>query len=61
MSCPPTGLSEDVLMHIGSVASSVPLKDFAIHSGEFSGILLGKHLIQKSVCDGVEFTISKLF
>lgn len=35
MSCPSTGLSEEVLKHIGEVASSVPLKDFAIHSGEF--------------------------
>lgn len=35
MSCPSTGLNEEVLRHIGEVASSVPLKDFAIHSGEF--------------------------
>lgn len=35
MSYPPTGLSEEMLGHIGAVASSVPLKDFAIHSGEF--------------------------
>ncbi|XP_071896180.1 2-oxoglutarate dehydrogenase-like, mitochondrial isoform X2 [Anas platyrhynchos] len=32
MSCPPTGISEDLLTHIGNVASSVPVKDFKIHS-----------------------------
>lgn len=34
MSYPPTGLAEDVLMHIGQAASSVPQQDFTIHSGE---------------------------
>lgn len=34
MSYPPTGLPEDVLKHIGQAASSVPQKDFSIHSGE---------------------------
>uniref|UniRef100_A0A8C4NE02 2-oxoadipate dehydrogenase complex component E1 n=1 Tax=Eptatretus burgeri TaxID=7764 RepID=A0A8C4NE02_EPTBU len=33
MSCPPTGVSEDVLAHIGNVASSVPAPDFTAHSG----------------------------
>ncbi|KAM9477299.1 2-oxoglutarate dehydrogenase-like, mitochondrial isoform 2-T2 [Clarias gariepinus] len=33
MSYPPTGLAEDVLMHIGQAASSVPQQDFTIHSG----------------------------
>ncbi|NWX02007.1 OGDHL protein, partial [Caloenas nicobarica] len=33
MSCPPTGISEDLLTHIGNVASSVPVKDFKIHAG----------------------------
>ncbi|KAM3924154.1 2-oxoglutarate dehydrogenase complex component E1 isoform 3-T3 [Leptodactylus fuscus] len=33
MSCPSTGLSEDELSHIGSVASSVPVEDFTIHGG----------------------------
>ncbi|KAK3554310.1 hypothetical protein QTP70_020171 [Hemibagrus guttatus] len=33
MSYPPTGLPEDVLKHIGQAASSVPQKDFSIHSG----------------------------
>uniref|UniRef100_A0A671PJQ6 oxoglutarate dehydrogenase (succinyl-transferring) n=1 Tax=Sinocyclocheilus anshuiensis TaxID=1608454 RepID=A0A671PJQ6_9TELE len=41
MSCPPTGLNEEVLRHIGEVASSIPLKDFAIHSG-LSRILRGR-------------------
>ncbi|XP_056616415.1 2-oxoglutarate dehydrogenase-like, mitochondrial isoform X4 [Triplophysa dalaica] len=40
-SCPSTGLNEEVLRHIGEVASSVPLKDFAIHSG-LSRILRGR-------------------
>lgn len=34
MTCPATGIPEDVLTHIGEVASSVPLKDFKIHTGE---------------------------
>ncbi|XP_009076758.1 PREDICTED: 2-oxoglutarate dehydrogenase-like, mitochondrial, partial [Acanthisitta chloris] len=33
MSCPSTGISEDLLTHIGNVASSVPVEDFKIHSG----------------------------
>lgn len=33
MTCPPTGIPEDVLTHIGTVASSVPLEDFKIHTG----------------------------
>lgn len=34
MTCPATGVPEDVLTHIGSVASSVPLEGFKIHTGE---------------------------
>lgn len=34
MTCPATGIPEDVLTHIGDVASSVPLEDFKIHTGE---------------------------
>lgn len=34
MTCPATGIPEDVLTHIGEVASSVPLEDFKIHTGE---------------------------
>uniref|UniRef100_A0A673G067 oxoglutarate dehydrogenase (succinyl-transferring) n=1 Tax=Sinocyclocheilus rhinocerous TaxID=307959 RepID=A0A673G067_9TELE len=41
ISCPPTGLNEEVLRHIGEVASSIPLKDFTIHSG-LSRILRGR-------------------
>uniref|UniRef100_A0A8C0TQE1 oxoglutarate dehydrogenase (succinyl-transferring) n=2 Tax=Canis lupus familiaris TaxID=9615 RepID=A0A8C0TQE1_CANLF len=33
MTCPATGIPEDVLTHIGEVASSVPLEDFKIHTG----------------------------
>ncbi|XP_054654937.1 2-oxoglutarate dehydrogenase-like, mitochondrial isoform X2 [Dunckerocampus dactyliophorus] len=33
MSCPPTGLDEEVMQHIGQTASSVPLEDFTIHPG----------------------------
>uniref|UniRef100_A0A8C5HNY5 2-oxoglutarate dehydrogenase complex component E1 n=1 Tax=Gouania willdenowi TaxID=441366 RepID=A0A8C5HNY5_GOUWI len=33
MSCPPTGLDEEVLQHIGRTASSVPLQDFKVHPG----------------------------
>lgn len=34
MTCPATGIPEDVLTHIGDVASSVPLEDFKIHMGK---------------------------
>nr|KAF6470050.1 oxoglutarate dehydrogenase [Molossus molossus] len=33
MTCPSTGLTEDVLTHIGNVASSVPVENFTIHGG----------------------------
>ncbi|XP_008158816.1 2-oxoglutarate dehydrogenase complex component E1 isoform X1 [Eptesicus fuscus] len=33
MTCPSTGLEEDILTHIGSVASSVPVENFTIHGG----------------------------
>ncbi|XP_036183052.1 2-oxoglutarate dehydrogenase, mitochondrial isoform X1 [Myotis myotis] len=33
MTCPSTGLEEEVLTHIGSVASSVPVENFTIHGG----------------------------
>uniref|UniRef100_A0A667FWR5 2-oxoglutarate dehydrogenase complex component E1 n=1 Tax=Lynx canadensis TaxID=61383 RepID=A0A667FWR5_LYNCA len=33
MTCPPTGLTEDILTHIGNVASSVPVENFTIHGG----------------------------
>uniref|UniRef100_A0A9L0R153 2-oxoglutarate dehydrogenase complex component E1 n=1 Tax=Equus caballus TaxID=9796 RepID=A0A9L0R153_HORSE len=33
MSCPSTGLTEDILAHIGNVASSVPVENFTIHGG----------------------------
>lgn len=34
MTCPTTGIPEDTLIHIGNVASSVPLEDFKIHTGK---------------------------
>ncbi|XP_018413926.1 PREDICTED: 2-oxoglutarate dehydrogenase-like, mitochondrial isoform X2 [Nanorana parkeri] len=33
MTCPPTGITEDMLSHIGNVASSVPVENFKIHGG----------------------------
>ncbi|XP_055518413.1 2-oxoglutarate dehydrogenase complex component E1 isoform X2 [Leucoraja erinacea] len=33
MTCPSTGLTEDMLNHIGNIASSVPIEDFTIHGG----------------------------
>uniref|UniRef100_A0A5F8H164 2-oxoglutarate dehydrogenase complex component E1 n=1 Tax=Monodelphis domestica TaxID=13616 RepID=A0A5F8H164_MONDO len=33
MTCPSTGLTEEVLTHIGNVASSVPVENFTIHGG----------------------------
>ncbi|XP_059802684.1 2-oxoglutarate dehydrogenase-like, mitochondrial isoform X2 [Hypanus sabinus] len=51
MTCPPTGLSLDVLEHIGNVASSVPVKNFIIHRG-LSRILNGRaEMIKNQVVD----------
>ncbi|KAK2852628.1 hypothetical protein Q7C36_007829 [Tachysurus vachellii] len=51
MSYPPTGLPEDVLKHIGQAASSVPQKDFSIHSG-VSRILRGRaDMVSKRTVD----------
>ncbi|KAH0623453.1 hypothetical protein JD844_006214 [Phrynosoma platyrhinos] len=41
MTCPPTGIPEDMLTHIGNAASSVPLEGFKIHGG-LSRILKGR-------------------
>ncbi|XP_063814928.1 2-oxoglutarate dehydrogenase-like, mitochondrial isoform X2 [Pseudophryne corroboree] len=41
MTCPPTGIPEDMLSHIGNVASSVPVEKFKIHGG-LSRILKGR-------------------
>ncbi|KAM9618606.1 2-oxoglutarate dehydrogenase-like, mitochondrial isoform 1-T1 [Trichechus inunguis] len=41
MTCPATGIPEDTLIHIGTVASSVPLEGFRIHTG-LSRILRGR-------------------
>ncbi|XP_021107593.1 2-oxoglutarate dehydrogenase-like, mitochondrial isoform X2 [Heterocephalus glaber] len=51
MTCPPTGVPEDVLTHIGTVASSVPLEDFKIHTG-LSRILRSRaEMAQKQTVD----------
>lgn len=34
MSCPPTGISEEELGHIGKIAASVPVENFTIHGGD---------------------------
>ncbi|XP_040292412.1 2-oxoglutarate dehydrogenase-like, mitochondrial isoform X1 [Bufo bufo] len=41
MTCPPTGIPEDMLSHIGNIASSVPVENFKIHAG-LSRILKGR-------------------
>ncbi|XP_061490980.1 2-oxoglutarate dehydrogenase-like, mitochondrial isoform X2 [Rhineura floridana] len=41
MTCPPTGIPEDMLTHIGNIASCVPLEGFKIHGG-LSRILKGR-------------------
>uniref|UniRef100_A0AAR2JJL0 oxoglutarate dehydrogenase (succinyl-transferring) n=1 Tax=Pygocentrus nattereri TaxID=42514 RepID=A0AAR2JJL0_PYGNA len=51
MSYPPTGLTDEVLKHIGEAASSVPLQDFSIHSG-VSRILRGRaDMVSKRTVD----------
>ncbi|XP_072483493.1 2-oxoglutarate dehydrogenase-like, mitochondrial isoform X1 [Notamacropus eugenii] len=45
--CPSTGIPEDMLLHIGNVASSVPLEDFKIHGG-LSRILKSRMKLIKS-------------
>ncbi|XP_004074658.1 2-oxoglutarate dehydrogenase, mitochondrial isoform X1 [Oryzias latipes] len=51
MSCPSTGISEDELNHIGSIAASVPMEDFTIHGG-LSRILKGRSImVAQRVCD----------
>ncbi|XP_037660653.1 2-oxoglutarate dehydrogenase-like, mitochondrial isoform X3 [Choloepus didactylus] len=51
MTCPATGIPEDVLTHIGNMASSVPLEDFRIHVG-LSRILRGRaDMIKKRTVD----------
>ncbi|KAG8434998.1 hypothetical protein GDO86_013090 [Hymenochirus boettgeri] len=47
MTCPPTGIPEEMLSHIGNVASSVPVEDFKIHGG-LSRILKSRLEMTKS-------------
>lgn len=54
MTCPATGIPEDVLTHIGEVASSVPVEDFKIHTGEAAGRL--RHSPCRSWWSGVRGT-----
>lgn len=41
MTCPSTGLTEDILTHIGNVASSVPVENFTIHGGNHTWLVSG--------------------
>lgn len=51
MTCPPTGMDEEILQHIGRKASSVPIEDFKIHPG-VSRILRGRaDLVKKRQID----------
>ncbi|KAM8828171.1 2-oxoglutarate dehydrogenase complex component E1 [Spinachia spinachia] len=51
MTCPPTGISEEELVHIGNVAASVPAADFTIHGG-LSRVLKGRaNMVDQRVCD----------
>ncbi|XP_028318021.1 2-oxoglutarate dehydrogenase, mitochondrial isoform X2 [Gouania willdenowi] len=51
MTCPPTGISEDLLVHIGTIAASVPEQDFTIHGG-LTRILRGRAtMVDQRVCD----------
>ncbi|KAK9968708.1 hypothetical protein ABG768_003019 [Culter alburnus] len=47
MSCPSTGLNEEMLSHVGQVASSVPVDDFTIHGG-LTRILKGRATMVKN-------------
>lgn len=39
MTCPSTGISEQALSHIGNIAASVPVQDFAIHGGALTSLV----------------------
>ncbi|XP_005396712.1 PREDICTED: 2-oxoglutarate dehydrogenase, mitochondrial isoform X1 [Chinchilla lanigera] len=51
MSCPSTGLEEDVLTHIGNVASSVPVENFTIHGGLSRILKTRKELVKNRTVD----------
>lgn len=44
MNCPATGITEEELIHIGNIASSVPEEDFTIHGGT----VCSPHLVSMS-------------
>lgn len=48
MSCNSTGIPEEQLCHIGSIAASVPLKDFTIHGGTFHRPLASFKKVRRS-------------
>uniref|UniRef100_A0AAX7VCG3 2-oxoglutarate dehydrogenase complex component E1 n=1 Tax=Astatotilapia calliptera TaxID=8154 RepID=A0AAX7VCG3_ASTCA len=52
MTCPSTGISEQALSHIGNIAASVPVQDFAIHGGALTRILKGRaNMVSQRLCD----------
>lgn len=51
MTCPSTGLEEDVLTHIGNVASSVPVENFTIHGGLSRILKTRKELVTNRTVD----------
>uniref|UniRef100_A0A3Q4HUA3 2-oxoglutarate dehydrogenase complex component E1 n=1 Tax=Neolamprologus brichardi TaxID=32507 RepID=A0A3Q4HUA3_NEOBR len=51
MSCLPTGLDEEVLQHIGQIASSVPLEDFNIHPGESGCFMPENKAVRQRITD----------
>ncbi|XP_048472236.1 2-oxoglutarate dehydrogenase-like, mitochondrial isoform X1 [Rhincodon typus] len=51
LTCAPTGVSGEILQHIGNGASSVPVEDFTIHSG-LSRILRGRaEMVKNHIVD----------
>ncbi|XP_043844023.1 2-oxoglutarate dehydrogenase-like, mitochondrial [Dromiciops gliroides] len=51
MTYPATGIPEDILLHIGNVASSVPLKDFRVHPGVFRILKSRVELVKRRMVD----------
>lgn len=55
MTCPTTGIPEDMLTHIGNVASSVPLEDFKIHTGKAAVQAATRPLSELRLCPAGRF------
>ncbi|ETE71731.1 2-oxoglutarate dehydrogenase, mitochondrial [Ophiophagus hannah] len=51
MTCPSTGLTEEDLVHIGKVASSVPVENFTIHGGKTIGCHHRHHVLHDQNVD----------